>query len=704
MMFRSLAVLPWTARLLLAAALVLGLSNVSAQDLDFVDSGQFLGNDQGKAVALDDLDGDGDLDALIANGNNFTSSPNKIYINQGGAQGGMAGQFQASGQLLGGTSNSQSVALGDLDGDGDLDAFVANGFNIAGSADVIYWNDGNGTFQAAVQDLGDQSSSDVALADIDGDGDLDAIVTDPSNGFPFPNRIWINQGGTQGGVEGTFVDGGTLGTSSGRTVALDDLDGDGDVDAMIGGALTGLEIWINQGGAQAGTPGAFVDSGQRLVLGNGFAEAVYLVDFDGDGDLDAYAANAGFNPEDATWINPGPDTDGNPGQFQVGWTGPARLSLGTAIADFDGDGDPDVFVAHADSTGGRANAVWLNDGSGILSDTGLALGDSQSSAAAAGDVDGDGDIDVMVANRGPAPDRLWLAESTGGGPAVADLVMNAEPQGLSRFFLPSSSTGGTVIGMDVDITNLGPDPATGVVLRVFGAQVIGADEFSCEIFGSDTICTIDQLEVDEAVDLFASKTVLVSITSGNIFRGGGGFTVQLRSNEPDPTPLGRSADRSVELYDCDSGCPIESLFCLISGTSAASDDRSKDNRDDLAAIGTQVRAMAGQFMVDLPVYYLLRQTMNHGDEGQRLVQRYAAHQAEIWGLMEQDPELMDDALAVLESWQPLFVALVTGDSESEFVTQARSICSMFSRSTRNAGQPCTGPGHRRRTCLDRPVR
>jgi len=88
------------------------------------DSGQALGNSYSFGVALGDLDGDGDLDAWVANYN----GPNRVWINQGGIQGGAAGNFADSSQALG-NSDSIDVALGDLDGDGDLDAWVANDNN-----------------------------------------------------------------------------------------------------------------------------------------------------------------------------------------------------------------------------------------------------------------------------------------------------------------------------------------------------------------------------------------------------------------------------------------------------------------------------------------------------------------------------------------------------------------------------------------------
>jgi hypothetical protein len=138
----------------------------------FTDSGQSLGSSDSYDVALGDLDGDGDLDAFVAN----LSQPNTVWLNNG------AGAFTDSGQSLG-SSNSWDVALGDLDGDGDLDAFVAN-YN--SQANKVWLNDGTGAFTDNGQNLGNSESLGVALGDVDGDGDLDAFVTNAGQ----PNQVY----------------------------------------------------------------------------------------------------------------------------------------------------------------------------------------------------------------------------------------------------------------------------------------------------------------------------------------------------------------------------------------------------------------------------------------------------------------------------------------------------------------------------------
>ncbi|MBC7238370.1 MAG: VCBS repeat-containing protein, partial [Chloroflexi bacterium] len=95
---------------------------------------------------------------------------------------GQPGVFIDSGQFFS-PENSQAVALGDLDSDGDLDAFLANI-----GPDRVWLNDGSGRFEATAQDLGDDYSTSVALGDLDDDGDLDAVV---GNAYGQPNRVWL---------------------------------------------------------------------------------------------------------------------------------------------------------------------------------------------------------------------------------------------------------------------------------------------------------------------------------------------------------------------------------------------------------------------------------------------------------------------------------------------------------------------------------
>lgn len=237
---------------------------VSGGSGQFLDSGQDLGiganNTQSLGVVLGDLDGDGDLDAFFAN----SGVGNGVYMNNGGV-------FADSGQSIGDHA-SRELALGDLDSDGDLDAIVANA---GGQGNRLWQNNGSGVF-TSVQTLGNSDSQKVAIGDLDGDGDLDAFVA--NGGYSNnANRVWVNNGGV------LSDSGQTLGNHTSDSVALGDVDGDGDLDAFVTNYGQNMRLWLNNAG------GMFSDSGQTLMGHE--TNNVTLGDLDGDGDLDAFIVN-----------------------------------------------------------------------------------------------------------------------------------------------------------------------------------------------------------------------------------------------------------------------------------------------------------------------------------------------------------------------------------------------------------------------------
>jgi len=358
------------------------LSNNTAHDSDIVvlsvtgGSGVFDASDQSRSsdysrsVTLGDLDGDGDLDAFVAN--RYTG--NGVWLNDG------SGNFNDSTQVLG-NSNSYGVTLGDLDGDGDLDAFVAN----RNSGNRVWLNDGSGNFSDSEQILGSGNSYGVTLGDVDGDGDLDAFVANYQG-----NYVWLNDG------SGNFTDSTQrLGNGSSRSVSLGDVDGDGDLDVFVANTDQANRVWLNDGN------GNLIDSTQSLGSGNSFS--VTLGDLDGDGDLDAFVANR--NQGNRVWFNDGSGNFSDSGQALGD-----HNSYGVTLGDLDGDGDLDAFVANS-GQGGQGNRVWLNDSSGNFTDSTQILGNHYSFSVTLGDVDGDGDLDAFVANGFGQGNRVWVNQN-----------------------------------------------------------------------------------------------------------------------------------------------------------------------------------------------------------------------------------------------------------------------------------------------------
>ena len=363
----------------------------------FTNSGQTLGSYSSRAVALGNVDNDADLDALIGN-----NGANKLWKNNG------AGVFTDSGQTVG-TGGTFDVELADLDGDTDLDAFFANG-STSGDPNEVWLNDGLGNFTDSGQNLDDDYSFSVVLFHCDGDADLDAFV---GNNTGQPNRLYLNNGA------GIFSDSGQdLGIGGAISVAASDLDGDTDLDLFLANINQPEQVFWNDGACQ------FEDSGQ--LLGGSAAESVDLGDIDGDGDLDAVVG--GYGGITRVFRNDGLGSFTDDNQWLGNGFGPATLAL--RLADLDGDDDLDLWTALCCSGGVAADdpgdRIWLNDGGGIFTDSGQALGSESTLGGALGDVDGDLDLDIVVANYpsvfSPGTNRLYLND--GGG------IFTQSPQSL----------------------------------------------------------------------------------------------------------------------------------------------------------------------------------------------------------------------------------------------------------------------------------
>ncbi len=291
-----------------------------------------------------------------------------------------SGLFGARSQALE-PADSMATALGDLDGDGDLDVVFAN----YDSANSIWFNDGTGTFTDSGQNLGNNASSDVVVADLDGDGDLDLIVANDGD----PNTVWLNDG------TGSFVDSGqNLGTEDSLGVAVGDVDGDGDIDAVFANHDDPNTVWINDGF------GAFSNSGQSLA--DRSSRGVAIADFDGDGDLDLTFANQG--DPNTVWFNDGTGSFVDSG-LDLGNT----RTWAVVTGDFNGDGATDI--AHAIDQGGSSDKVWLNDGAGAFIDSGASLGLGHSLSVNTGDLDGDGDWDILIGDH-VDENTVWFGDGS----------------------------------------------------------------------------------------------------------------------------------------------------------------------------------------------------------------------------------------------------------------------------------------------------
>jgi len=339
-----------------------------------------------------DADGDGDLDIALA----MEFEPNVLLLNDG------TGRFRdASNGLPRAIHDSEDVAFADLDADGDLDLVLVSEDD---RQDELYLNDGSGRFTDASDRLPiDDVSNAHAVLDLNADG-----IPDVLTGNIGIDRVLIGDGAARFSDE-TRSRWPQSGTSRTQDIELADVDGDGDLDVLLGNEGQN-ELFVNEDGR------LIDETAARLPIREDETREIRAADFDADGDLDLVVANVSFimdgSPQDFLLINDGTGrfTTAEPERFPED----ARSNFTIQAVDLDADGDLDVITpATVFSPSGAGDyLVLLNDGGGsfAVAEPGTVL-----PAAATGngfdievaDFDGDGADELLLCNRASGPDAPW---------------------------------------------------------------------------------------------------------------------------------------------------------------------------------------------------------------------------------------------------------------------------------------------------------
>lgn len=325
------------------------------------------------SVSFVDVDRDGDLDMVYANGRHWAQL-NEVYLNNG------RGQFTVGYALGPEKATTYAVPAGDLDGDGDVDIVVGNDR----AENWVYLNDGQGRFMLAWS-VGPEvePTRSAQLYDLDGDGALDVLVTNRG----MANGFYLNDGSGHFGPKREF------GTDNGSTiaVAIGDVDADGDPDLVLANRDgQANQILFNDGS---------LDFTRASEFGTGSDEtrSVAVADLNDDGALDIVAGNIG--EPNAVYLGRGD------GSFDFGATfGEAERTYAIATVDLDRDGDLDIVASQVRGP----NTVYFNEGRATRwTEVWLGQEASDSYGVRTGDLNGDGFPEIGFANSGSF-NRLFM--------------------------------------------------------------------------------------------------------------------------------------------------------------------------------------------------------------------------------------------------------------------------------------------------------
>jgi hypothetical protein len=337
-----------------------------------------------------DYDNDGDLDVVVTGNRDSEFDPDdfitKIYRND------EAGLVDIGAELLdiSGINTSGSSDWGDYDNDGDIDllltGFARTGPTTIGPVSVIYRNDGEDDFTEIEANLQGVQEGFGRWGDYDNDGDLDIVIGGVIGIGDEIFSIYRNdENDTFTEIQTDLIDG-----TFGPTGDWGDYDGDGDLDLILTGILTGggvTKIYRNDGGAFV-----YIDAGlEDVVFGLG-----RWGDYDGDGDLDLLIAGDGSEGRSA-WVyrNDGQDTFSIVSELMGVESGSADWG------DYDGDGDLDLVLAGIGTTDNLPmTKVYQNTGADTFIDSGISLPGVANGTSIWADADEDGDLDLLLVGSG----------------------------------------------------------------------------------------------------------------------------------------------------------------------------------------------------------------------------------------------------------------------------------------------------------------
>ena len=461
------------------ASVILGTGG-SALFATFSPQQTFAAGNGAQSQALGDLNGDGKLDMVTANGSAATAS---VLLGNGN------GTFQTQATVSTGTA-PRSVTLGDVNDDGKLDIITAN--RESNTASVLLGN-GNGTFQTQTTVATGNRPYSVTLGDVNGDGRLDIITANNNDN---------NASVLLGNGNGTFQTQATFATgSSPRAVAMGDVDGDGKLDIITanhGDASVSVLFGNGNGTFKPNADFATGSNPRALTLG----------DVNGDGNLDIITAN--FANSVSVLLGNGNGTFKPKADFATEGS-PRSVALG----DINGDGRLDIITANYSS---NTASVLLGNGNGTFAaEVAFAAGDGPLSVAL-GDLNGDGRLDITTANFNSGDASVLLNSLAYTGQTA---TVDAPP---SIIALTSTNSGGTyTIGDTITVKaqfsealNITGNPRLQLETGTTNQYAIYTS-LSTTAISNDTITFTYTVQAgDSSIDLDQLSTTALELNGGTI--------------------------------------------------------------------------------------------------------------------------------------------------------------------------------------------
>lgn len=476
-----------------------------------------------------------------------------------------------------------SSTFADVDGDGDQDVLIT-GFNNNERISKLYINDGDGTYtEEASAGIDGVSNSSIAFADVDNDIDLDLLITGGTgSGASASSRItklYLNDGSGNFTPSTNAFDGVYLGS-----VAFADVDGDSDLDVLITGLNSSnfatTKLYLNNG------TGIFTEDTAVLFPGVLYS-SVAFADVDGDDDQDVLiTGNSGSSRISKLYLNDGSGTFTE--DISVPFI--AVQYGAVAFADIDVDGDQDVVITGQYTNANSTSRLYLNDGSGTFTLKFTSFISVYHSSIALSDVDQDGDLDVMINGastnivgsqlslndvNGDFSETILFDEAPYGSVDFADVNGDDKPDllvtgsGIAKLYLNSLAPPPPVITLDSQPVDISDCEGTTISFSVAASGTPNLQYQWQEDQGSGFVNLADQG--------FLSGSNTIQLTISNIQTAMGGFQYRcLVSGDDADDVISNAATMNVTSIPSpptvsdNTGCPSETIILSASGSSDGS--------------------------------------------------------------------------------------------------------------------------------------